>query len=79
MRGRDELCQRHVDIKGWSKTGMMLTEEDGRIDWEVTAHTDTPHGGKRTEGNVTRRGSGSGGEDSNDKQGGIEGPPGGKR
>ena len=56
MRGRDELYRIYVGIRKrilkWGKQMMMLTQENGGINWQITTNADTPHGGKGTEGDV---------------------------
>ena len=53
---------------------ITLTQENSGINWQITTHADTPHGSKGTEGDVVWRGTTSGGEDPDDKQGDVEGP-----
>jgi len=62
-------------VQKWGRRSAPLTQENSGINRQITTHADTPHGSKGTEGDVVWRGTTSGGEDTDDKQGDIEGPP----
>ena len=56
------------------KKRITLTQENGGINWQITTHADTPHCGKGTKSDIVWRGATGSSEDTNDKQGDIEGP-----